>query len=155
MSTPPADNSPGAVMADYAGQALELIEQGLGHVPDFTPGSVILAEALAGCIHADLPQDFLDHERKLDPWTGEGDPELDAVCKMLGGYVGEVILRTSGGEWIMDEPRPAAPPVEMVQVFPGRVLDPVGWVRSRILLGPEHNVFAQFEAATGDEALGG
>ncbi len=133
------------VMAAYAGQAVELIEQGLGHTPDFSFDSVVLVEAMAGCIHADLPQDFLDSESERNPWDKDGDAELQAVCLMMGGYVGEVIRRKLDGDWVMEEAAPASPPTEMLRVLPGLWFDPVGWVRNRILKGPDYNVFAIFE----------
>ena len=148
--TPPLSELDG-VMAAYADQAIQLIEQGLGHTPDFTFDSVVLVEAMAGCIHVDLPQDFLDSESERNPWDKDGDAELQAVCLMLGGYVGEVIRRAIGGDWVMEEAAPASPPSEMLQVLPNLWFDPVGWVRNRILKGPEHNVFAAFETAA-DEA---
>jgi len=142
-----------SVMAAYADQAVELIEQGLGHTPDFTPDSVVLVEAMAGCIHADLPQDFVDSEAERDPWDEGGDAELRALCLMMGGYVGEVIRRGIGGDWEMEEAAPASPPTQMLRVLPGLWLDPVGWVRNRLLKGPDYNVFAIFEHMVSDDHL--
>lgn len=153
MSSDPSLSELDTVMAAYADQAVELIEQGLGHTPDFTSGSVVLAEAMAGCIHVDLPQDFLDHENKRNAWDKDGDAELQAVCLMLGGFVGEVIRRHFGGNWVMEEAAPASPLSEMLHVLPNLWLDPVGWVRNRILKGPDYNVFAVFEQMISDEHL--
>jgi len=139
-----------ATMAAHADQAVEVIEQYLGHRPDFTRDSVVLAEAMAGCIHVDLAPDFLETERKRNPWDADGDAELQGLYLILGGYVGEVVRRLHGGDWGMEEAAPASPPSEMLCVMPGLWLDPVGWVRNRILRGPQHNVFAAFEAAIGD-----
>ena len=141
------------VMAAHADQAVEVIEQYLGHRPDFTHDSVVLVEAMAGCIHVDLAPDFLDSERRRNPWDADGDAELQGLYLMLGGYVGEVVRRRHGGDWRMEEAAPASPPTEMLCVMPGLWLDPVGWVRNRILKGPEHNVFATFEQATGEDSL--
>ena len=152
-----SDNQPlselDGVMAAYADQAIELIEQGLGHTPDFTFDSVVLVEAMAGCIHVDLPQDFLDHESERNPWDKDGDAELQAVCLMLGGYVGEVIRREIGGAWVMEEAAPASPPTEMLQVLPNLWFDPIGWVRNRLLKGSDYNVFAIFEQMVSDDYL--
>jgi hypothetical protein len=139
------------VMAAHADQAVEVIEQYLGHRPDFTHDSVVLVEAMAGCIHVDLAPDFLDSERKRNPWDADGDEELQGLYLMLGGYVGEVARRLHGGDWLMEEAAPASPPTEMLRIFPGQWLDPVGWVRNRILKGPEHNVFATFEKAVSED----
>ena len=141
------------VMAAYAAQAVELIDQGLGHTPDFTFDSVVLVEAMAGCIHADLPRDFLDSESERDPWDKDGDAELHAVCLMMGGYVGEVIRQKLGGDWVMEEAAPASPPSEMLHLLPRLWIDPVGWVRNRILKGPDYNVFAIFEQMVSEEHL--
>ncbi len=138
------------VMTAHADQAVEVIEQYLGHRPDFTHDSVVLVEAMAGCIHVDLAPDFLDSERKRNPWDADGDAELQSLYLMLGGYVGEVVRRLHGGDWLMEEPAPASPPTQMLRVFPGLWIDPVGWVRNRILKGPEHNVFAAFEQAASE-----
>ncbi len=142
-----------AVMAAHADQAVELIELNLGHKPDFTHDSVVLVEAMAGCIHVDLEPDFLEGERKRNPWDKDGDEELQGLYLMMGGYIGEVIRREFGGDWGMEEAAPASPLSEMLQVFPGLWLDPVGWVRNRILKGSEHNVFATFEQAVSDDNL--
>ena len=141
------------VMAAYADQAVELIEQGLGHTADFTFDSVVLAEAMAGCIHVDLPQDFLNHESERDPWDKDRDAELHAVCLMLGGYIGEVIRRDIGGEWVMEEAEPASPPTEMLRVLPRLWINPVGWVRNRILKGSDYNVFGIFEQTVSEDYL--
>ena len=141
------------VMAARASQAVEIIEQYLGHRPDFSHDSVVLVEAMAGCIHVDLAPDFLDSERKRNPWDADGDEELQGLYLMLGGYVGEVARRLHGGDWLMEEAVPASPPTEMLRVFPGLWLDPVGWVRNRILTGAEHNVFAAFERSTSEDNL--
>ena len=138
------------VMAAHAGQAVEIIEQYLGHRPDFSHDSVVLVEAMAGCIHIDLAPDFLEGERKRNPWDADGDEELQGLYLRLGGYVGEVVRRLHGGDWLMEEAAPASPPTEMLRVVPGLWLDPVGWVRNRILKGPEHNVFAAFEQAVSE-----
>ena len=141
------------VMAAHADQAVEVIEQYLGHRPDFTPDSVVLVEAMAGCIHVDLAPDFLDSERKRNPWDKDGDEELQGLYLMLGGYIGEVIRRAFGGDWGMEEAAPASPLTEMLCVMPGLWLDPVGWVRKRILGGAAHNVFAIFEDAVSEDHL--
>ncbi len=142
-----------ATMSAYAEQAVDLISQGLGHTPDFTPDSVVLVEAMAGCIHADLPQDFLDSENEKDPWAGDADAELQALCLMMGGYVGEVVRRHFGGDWVMEEAGPALPPTAQLCLFSRLYIDPVGWVRNRILLGADHNVFAAFEATVSEDNL--
>lgn len=141
------------VMAAHADRAVEVIEQYLGHRPDLSPDSVVLVEAMAGCIHVDLAPDFLDSERKRNPWDKDGDEELQGLYLMLGGYIGEVISRSHGGDWAMEEAAPASPPTEMLCVLPGLWLDPVGWVRKRILFGAEHNVFATFEDAVSEDTL--
>jgi hypothetical protein len=141
------------IMAAHAERAVEFIEQCLGHRPDFTPDSIVLVEAMAGCIHLDLAPDFLEGERKRNPWDKDGDEELQGLYLMLGGYIGEVIRHNFGGDWLMEEPAPASPPVEMLRVFPGLWLDPLGWVRNRLLIGAEHNVFAIFEAVVSENAL--
>ena len=153
MSPPPLSELD-TVMAAYAGQAVEMIEQGLGHTPDFSFDSVVLVEAMAGCIHADLPQDFLDHESERNAWDKDGDAELQAVCLMLGGYVGEVMRRHIGGEWVMEEAAPASPPSEMLHVLPRLWVNPVGWVRNRLLKGPDYNVFGIFEQTVDEDYLG-
>lgn len=140
----------GALMAAHAEEAVGLITHMLGHQPDFTPDSVVLIEALAGSIHADLTPEFRDAEMGRDPWSSDRDPEIHALALNMGAYVGEVIRRHRGGEWVMEEAEPAMPPSEMLRVEPGLWLNPVGWVHNRILLGPANNVFALFERAMAD-----
>jgi hypothetical protein len=77
------------VTLDYSERSLEDIERILA---DYT-GSGLL-----------VPDDLSDAERE----------ELWMFCKMMGGYVGEVIIRNIGGEWQMKDMSGGAASIKLV-----------------------------------------
>jgi hypothetical protein len=79
-------------MRAYACDAVSYAEQRLGMTLDYSEQSLedvdrIVAEYSKGGM---LDPDQLSVAEREDLW---------AFCKMLGGYVGEVIIRNLGGEW--------------------------------------------------------
>jgi len=63
---------------------------------------------------------------------------IENTVRVWGSYFGEVIRRSSGGDWIVDQ--------KNVFLQSGnRRLDPLGQVRSRIVSGPEYNMIGFFQ----------
>jgi hypothetical protein len=147
------DDDLNAVMAAKASEAIDLIEQVLGYSPDFSPDGIASAEAVAAKFHTALPPELLQAERERDPSEEEADPQLAALCLTLGGFVGEVIRRQIGGQWVLEEPEPGVPPTEILQVLPRLWLNPIGWVSGRIVVGSVHNIFATYQRCTREENL--
>ncbi len=84
------------VMQAYAADAVIFAKRRFDMDLDFSEHSLcdidrILAERTAAGL---LSPDTLDESEQEEVWT---------FCKMLGGYVGEVIIRNLGGTWQMKE----------------------------------------------------
>ena len=100
---------------------------------DYSPESVQRVEeiltALADALAVDRPSDE-------DIWT---------MCKAYGGYVGEVLRRTGGGEWAFDvETEPGS---KLICLRKGeRCIWPPVKVYKRLMSGAEDNVWRYFQA---------
>ena len=66
---------------------------------DGSEGSIELVEQLADKIHRSRPKSRLEALWKSDI----SDEEFDTLCKMLGGYVGEVFRKHQGGHWAIND----------------------------------------------------
>ncbi len=82
------------MMAAYAEDAVDYAKQ-QGVLLDYSRESIEKIEKIAGKLHAAMPKGFLGKLFRRPP----SDAELDAISKVLGGYVGEVMRREKGGEW--------------------------------------------------------
>jgi hypothetical protein len=95
------------VMRAYANDAVAYADDRLGIALDYSEQSLesvdrIVAESTKSGLL--VPGDLSAAERE----------ELWAFCKMLGGYVGEVIVRNLGGEWQTNEMDDGATTVKLV-----------------------------------------
>lgn len=71
------------------------------------------------------------------------EDQLSGAAVMNGAYIGELVRRNHGGEWVADEesPKSGAYAVE----FDGNTAFPVGWCFKRIQNGIEDNVQGKYE----------
>ncbi len=100
-------------------------------------------------VNLDLTEDSLGqlelllqraNERYIQASSGENAPSIpiETTVRVWGSYLGEVIRRSLGGEWIVEE--------KAVFLQLGyRKLDPLLEVRSRIMNGPMFNVQTFFQ----------
>jgi hypothetical protein len=119
---------------DHSQLAVEVAWEEFGLDLDYSPGSL---EAVDAQIES-LREDGL---------TGEDAAEALFV---LGCYVGEVMSRSLGGQWVPTARTPLAgiSPWPMVVVLPsGSAWDPIGKVYKRLELGDSEYVPAFFAAA--------
>ncbi len=87
--------------------------------------------------------------RDLDDWVDNlWDPsgprpteaELDTNTKLVGAYLGEIIIRNIGGQWVMaNDPRQPA-----VEIKPGRVALVLNKVYKRQVNGTQESSLAEF-----------
>jgi len=105
---------------------------------DFSPNSIDAIEKIAGRLHDDLPRGFLGKIFNRGP----SDFEFNTICKILGGYVGEVIRRERGGNWGHHEG------IIALQLGPDLWIFPVQKVFKRLKNGPEDNVASFYRVVT-------
>lgn len=87
------------LMSTYAEEAVQFAESTFGVVLDYSTGSVEQVEIIAEQLYDSRPKGFWNRLFKRGP----SEDEVQTVCKMLGGYIGEVFRRAKGGEWAMHE----------------------------------------------------
>ncbi len=107
VEEPMSDVTIADVMRAYAGDAVAYAERRFDLTLDFSERSledvdrILSAYRNSGLL---VPDDLPDAERE----------ELWNFCKMLGGYVGEVIIRNIGGEWQTKEVGEGAASISLV-----------------------------------------
>jgi hypothetical protein len=79
--------------------------------------------------------------RLWDPAVPPTEEELDSNTKLIGAYLGEVMIRHIGGHWAMD-PEGRIPVVESDSGHMAYVLDKV---YRRQVFGKEHDLMAFYE----------
>lgn len=87
------------VMEAYARDAVDFAKARFDVTLDFTAASISNVESIADRLYRSKPRGVLG---KLFG-RGPSEQDVDAMCKMLGGYVGEVLRREKGGEWGINE----------------------------------------------------
>lgn len=124
------------LMQAYAKDAVAVSQKQYGILLDYSADSIRHIEAFAADFHADMPRGRYGKLFRNPP-----DPaKLEGVCMSLGGYVGEVLRRTKGGNWDIE------PEVKSLGlVFPdGSWVYPTTKLYRRIMDGPENNLIAYF-----------
>ena len=119
---------------DHAQLAVEVAREEFGLDLDYTPGSLESVDAQVDSL-------------REEGLTGEDAAEALFV---LGCYVGEVMARSLGGQWVATARSPLAgiSPWPMVVVLPGgSAWDAVGKVYKRLELGDSEYLPAFFAAA--------
>jgi len=95
------------VMREYAEGAVAYAKRAHGLVLDFSEQSVEEIDRILGSLTSSglLVPDTMSAQDQEELWT---------YCKMLGGYVGEVIIRNLGGAWELKELDEEAASVSLV-----------------------------------------
>ena len=126
-------------MAEHASDAVEHARATFGVELDTSPESVGWLEAIATAIHQ-----LLATEEQLS------DDEFDVLCKIYGGYLGEVIRTAHGGEWEYEFE--SAPGVAVISLrhAKGRIFPPMKWAR-RIERGAEEDLLAFYRKISAAE----
>ena len=86
-------------MEAYAEDAVDYARDTFGKSLDYSPESLDALEAIAAQLHKSFPKSFLSKLFKSRP----SEMQLDAMSKLLGGYLGEVIRKQKGGNWAINE----------------------------------------------------
>jgi hypothetical protein len=132
MNTPSIND----VMAAYAEDAVDYARSVFGIALDYSSGSIEHVESIADKLYRDRPRGWLS---KL---TGRGPTpdEIDKICKILGGYIGEVFRRSQGGDWaVHDEFNALGVRRDEAWIFPPAK------VHKRLENGAEDNLWSYFQ----------
>lgn len=91
MTTPTIND----MMAAYAEDAVDFARTKFGIPLDYANASIEQVEFIAEKLVRARPTGFIGKLLRKAP----SEEEIQTVCKMLGGYIGEVYRRTKGGNW--------------------------------------------------------
>ncbi|MBK9194584.1 MAG: hypothetical protein IPO17_06255 [Flavobacteriales bacterium] len=139
MNTSPAVDD---MMEAYAADAVDNAHQTLGITLDFTYESVRLVEDILSQLHRTIPHGVWRFIRR-----GPSRETMDLICKMYGGYIGEVVRKTSGGTWAFEDAF-ASGPLITLNLSSGAKIFPPSKVWKRLNDGPGDNVWSYFKVVT-------
>ena len=97
------------MMSAYSEDAVDFARQNFGVALDFSYASIEQVEAIADRLYRTIPHSFMAKLFRKVP----SEADLDQICKMLGGYIGEVFRRAKGGDWAIN------PEFNVIGVQPG------------------------------------
>jgi hypothetical protein len=129
------------MMVAYSLDAVDFAKANFQVDLDYSEASVEKLEAILGQLHDTMPKGMLGKMFGKKP----SSEQVDQMCKILGGYVGEVMKRHWGGSWKLES---AAFPGERIITLEvgGGELWPQQKAGKRLLNGPEDNVWHYFQA---------
>lgn len=131
MATPTVND----MMAAYAEDAVDYAKQQFGIQLDGSRESVEKIEAMADTLFQSIPRSRLGRLFKKGP----SDEEIDTMCKMFGGYIGEVFRRAKGGDWAVNQEFSA------IGIQQGESwIFPPAKVHKRLTNGGEDNLWSYF-----------
>lgn len=124
------------MMIAYAEDAVDHARSASGVALDYSPESIRNVEAVLQTLYAALPKGFLGRLLRKAPSA----QDLDTMCKMYGGYLGEVFRRAGGGEWAFDTEISPGQTVICLRKGDAKVFPPAK-VFKRLTNGPEDDVW--------------
>lgn len=123
------------MMAVYAEDAVEFARKNFGVSLDYSNDSVRQVETMAETLVQARPKNFVSKLFRKSP----SEEEVQTVCKMLGGYIGEVYRRAKGGDWGINEQ------FQALGVHQGENwIFPPAKVHKRLTNGAEDNLWSYF-----------
>jgi hypothetical protein len=128
------------MMVAYAEDAVAHAQSSFQTVLDYSPDSVRLVEGILEKLHTQMPRKLFGRLFKKGPpkqavWT---------ISKAYGGYLGEVVRRMAGGEWLYDTELLPGQRTICLALTRGRVFPPAK-VFKRLNNGAEDDVWAYFQ----------
>jgi hypothetical protein len=132
----------GEMMQEYAERAVELARD-FDVQLDFSENSVQELERILAQLHEE--HRAFTAERKPEQAVEE---QMVMMCKLWGGYLGEVVRRRWGGDWTM-ETYPGANFSTLTLNVRGGKLFPSMKVYRRLTEGPADNVWMFYERVRG------
>ena len=131
------------MMEAYASDAVNAARNNFNIELDYSPESIKTIEDLLGRLYPAVRRGWFRRLLRL----GLSDEQVDMICKMFGGYIGEVVRRQKGGEWaIITNPLGTENVIALVngeeKIFPPSK------VYKRLVNGEEDNVWHYFQVVT-------
>ncbi|MBP6749738.1 MAG: hypothetical protein KA144_08865 [Xanthomonadaceae bacterium] len=129
-------------MRGYAEAAVSYAHGSHNFRLDFSDRSIASVDAIADRIQQYIPRN------RISKWLRPGptDDEIDHLCHLLGGYIGETYVRLKGGEWAIKEDTGAIGIVRN-----GGWVFPIEKVRKRMRGSQDENLYRYFKVVL-DEA---
>jgi hypothetical protein len=87
------------MMVAYAEDAVAFARQNFGISLDYSNESIRQIEVITEKLVQARPKGIVGKLFRRAP----SEEEVQKVCKMLGGYIGEVYRRAKGGEWALNQ----------------------------------------------------
>ena len=128
------------MMSAYALDAVDYCNQAFGVPLDYSEESIKSVEEVLVQLYASLPKSFVSRLLKRGP----SQKQIDSICKMLGGYVGEVMRRQWGGSWKLASNVAPGAVVVTLELPGGTDVWPQSKVAKRLSNGSEDNVWSYF-----------
>jgi hypothetical protein len=136
LSTPTVHD----MMVAYAQDAVDHARTSLGVALDYSPDSIQQVEGILEKLYAAMPRGFF--ARLFG--RGPSAQDVSTMCKMYGGYVGEVVRQAGGGEWVFDTEIVPGESTICLRKGDNRIFPPAK-VYKRLTNGSEDNVWFYFQ----------
>jgi len=127
------------MMAAYAQDAVDHAKTAAGVTLDYSPDSIKHVEGVLETLYAATPRGLSRIFRR-----GPTQEDVATMAKMYGGYIGEVVRRTAGGEWVLDTEIAAGETVISLRKGEQRIFPPAK-VHKRLANGSEDNVWFYYQ----------
>jgi hypothetical protein len=144
MVTEPAANIDELVrqmMEAYAQDAVQGVRDGYGVELDFSPESLQQVEEILGKIHGGIRKGWFWRLVRLET----SEEQIETLCKIFGGYLGEVIRKQAGGEWRITDSPGGEGTILTLQKGDDRIF-PASKVYKRLTNGAEDDVWFYYQA---------
>jgi hypothetical protein len=129
------------MMAAYAEDAVDYAKK-LKITLDYSEESIQEVENICTMLYNDIPKSFFKRLIKQTP----SEETIVQMSKMLGGYIGEVMIKHYGGSWdiedFMNQGNTILVNIGELKTFP------VSKVYKRLKNGPEDNVYYYYHVMT-------
>lgn len=131
------------MMEAYATDAVDAARANYRIELDYSPESIKTIEELLGKIYPQVRRGWF---RKLFR-IGLSEADTDTICKMFGGYIGEVVRRKRGGVWQIIQ-NPLGDENVIALVNGDDKIFPPSKVFKRLMNGEEDDVWFYFQVVT-------
>ena len=133
------------MMAAYAEDAVDSARQRFDISLDYSHARVELVESIADERFQSRPKGLVGKLFRKSP----SEEEIQTLCKMLGGYIGEVLRRNKGGNWAVNQEYSTS------GIRNGDTwLLPPAKVRKRLTNGAEDDLWSYFRAVVDQPWVG-
>ena len=123
------------MMSAYSEDAVDFAKQNFGVDLDFASSSIEQVEQIVEKLYQSRPRGFIAKLTRKGP----SEEEIETLCKMLGGYIGQVFRQIKGGDWAIH------PDFNAIGVQRGDAwIFPPSKVLKRLNNGSEDNLWSYF-----------